>query len=315
MARGITQSDVDQAADTLLRAGERPTVDRIRQHLGTGSPNTVTRLLDVWWKALGPRLSMQQRKVDLPGAPESVAVLASQLWEQALVCAQALAADALAREREALASAQLEADSRVAAAQQASDAAREAETQACAALATAHQRLDDRQHLVDRQAAQLEDLARQRDDALNRGQQLDADLTALRSRLEALHAESEAARDAQAAHLRAVEDRAHAEIDRARQEVRELKQQTQAAEKSYSSRVRQLEGELSEARALHAEGARMLAAEQARRETLQAQQIELRRSLDAALTMHAKGEATRGRTKAKPERASPSRRAEPKTSK
>ena len=44
--KGITQEQVHRAADALLQAGERPTVDRIRAFLGTGSPNTVTRMLE-----------------------------------------------------------------------------------------------------------------------------------------------------------------------------------------------------------------------------------------------------------------------------
>lgn len=46
MARGITESDVHAAADQLVAAGERPTIERIRAHLGTGSPNTVLRWLE-----------------------------------------------------------------------------------------------------------------------------------------------------------------------------------------------------------------------------------------------------------------------------
>lgn len=56
MAKGITETDVHTAADEIVAAGERPTVERIRAHLGTGSPNTVTRWLDTWWKQLGERL-------------------------------------------------------------------------------------------------------------------------------------------------------------------------------------------------------------------------------------------------------------------
>lgn len=62
MARGITESDVHTAADEIVAAGDRPTVERIRAHLGTGSPNTVTRWLETWWQALGPRLEAQQRR-------------------------------------------------------------------------------------------------------------------------------------------------------------------------------------------------------------------------------------------------------------
>ena len=53
MARGITESDVHTAADEIVAAGKRPTVERIRAHLGTGSPNTVTRWLETWWQGLG----------------------------------------------------------------------------------------------------------------------------------------------------------------------------------------------------------------------------------------------------------------------
>ena len=59
MERGITEHDVHTAADALVAAGERPTVERIRAHLGTGSPNTVTRWLETWWRALGLRLDGQ----------------------------------------------------------------------------------------------------------------------------------------------------------------------------------------------------------------------------------------------------------------
>ncbi|WP_330970412.1 DNA-binding protein, partial [Lysobacter sp. A3-1-A15] len=73
MARGITQDDVDRAANALLLAGERPTIERVRQFLGTGSPNTVTRLLENWWQGLGTRLQVRQQKVELPDAPPAVA--------------------------------------------------------------------------------------------------------------------------------------------------------------------------------------------------------------------------------------------------
>jgi hypothetical protein len=80
--RGITQADVSQAADTLLRAGERPTVEKIRVAVGRGSPNTVGPLLDAWWKRLAGRLDAG------PAAfhrlPESVAHAAEALWMQAL---------------------------------------------------------------------------------------------------------------------------------------------------------------------------------------------------------------------------------------
>ena len=55
-SRGIISTDVDRAADALLREGERPTIERIRLRLGRGSPNTINPLLDAWWKRLAGRL-------------------------------------------------------------------------------------------------------------------------------------------------------------------------------------------------------------------------------------------------------------------
>jgi len=80
--RGVTQSDVSHAADTLLRAGERPTIDRVRQKIGKGSPNTINPLLDSWWKTLSARLD--SGPAALHRLPESVAHVAEALWMQAL---------------------------------------------------------------------------------------------------------------------------------------------------------------------------------------------------------------------------------------
>jgi Plasmid replication region DNA-binding N-term len=81
-SRGVTAGDVERAADSLLRSGERPTIDRIRQTLGSGSPNTINPLLDAWWKRLGSRLDAGPAA--LHRLPESVAHVAEALWMQAL---------------------------------------------------------------------------------------------------------------------------------------------------------------------------------------------------------------------------------------
>ena len=49
MATGITESDVWTAADALLE-GARPTIERVRQKIGRGSPNTVSPYLETWFK-------------------------------------------------------------------------------------------------------------------------------------------------------------------------------------------------------------------------------------------------------------------------
>jgi chromosome segregation ATPase len=49
MARtGVTYDDVAKAADTLQEAGIEPTVDRVRERLGTGSKSTLAPLLKRW---------------------------------------------------------------------------------------------------------------------------------------------------------------------------------------------------------------------------------------------------------------------------
>jgi hypothetical protein len=78
----ITQSDVSNAADTLLRAGQRPTIEKIRTKIGRGSPNTINPMLDAWWKTLSARLD--SGPAALHRLPEPIAHIAEALWMQAL---------------------------------------------------------------------------------------------------------------------------------------------------------------------------------------------------------------------------------------
>jgi plasmid replication DNA-binding protein KfrA len=80
--RGVTQSDVRHGADSLLRSGQRPIIDKIRAKLGRGSPNTINPLLDAWWKTLSARLDAGPAA--LHRLPETVAHVAEALWMQAL---------------------------------------------------------------------------------------------------------------------------------------------------------------------------------------------------------------------------------------
>jgi DNA-binding transcriptional ArsR family regulator len=81
-SRGVTTSDVERAADALLHDGQRPTIERVREKLGTGSPNTINPMLDAWWKKLSARLDAGPAA--LHRLPESVAHVAEALWMQAL---------------------------------------------------------------------------------------------------------------------------------------------------------------------------------------------------------------------------------------
>jgi len=80
--RAINSSDVDRAADALLRMGSRPTVEKVRATIGRGSPNTINPLLDGWWKRLAGRLDAGPAA--LHRLPEPVLLAAEGLWLQAL---------------------------------------------------------------------------------------------------------------------------------------------------------------------------------------------------------------------------------------
>ena len=58
MRTGVTIQDVTRAADQLLTAGERPTVESVRALLGTGAPATVNQLLKDYYQTLGGRLTL-----------------------------------------------------------------------------------------------------------------------------------------------------------------------------------------------------------------------------------------------------------------
>jgi hypothetical protein len=80
--RGIGAADVDRAADSLLRAGERPTIEKVRLRIGRGSPNTINPLLDAWWKRLAGRLDAGPAA--LHRLPEPVLLAAEGLWMHSL---------------------------------------------------------------------------------------------------------------------------------------------------------------------------------------------------------------------------------------
>lgn len=83
MARGITETDVFTACDALLLAGERPTIERVRQKIGRGSPNTVSPMLDAWFKGLGRRLQDPGAFAAPSDVPEPVNQAAQHFWEVA----------------------------------------------------------------------------------------------------------------------------------------------------------------------------------------------------------------------------------------
>ncbi len=238
MGRGITQDQVNTAADAILGAGENPTVEKVRAALGTGSPNTVTRMLDTWRSGLAERL---HKALQLPELPPEVGQAMTTLWQLAVGHAERLLQARLATERAALA-----ANETRLAEERTRWAATLAEAETAVAQAQTRQALAE--HACANLDGQLRDSHALREDLIQQRDRLQAMVDRQTCELEALQAErtarlaaTEQERERTAAHVRGIEDRAHQEIDRARQETKQWQQRHEAAERSYRDAVQALE--------------------------------------------------------------------------
>ena len=86
---GIQEQDVWQVADALLLEGGRPTIERIRQKLGRGSPNTVSAHLETWFRHLGARIKDPGAFSAPPDVPAPVLQAAKHFWKAALALTRA----------------------------------------------------------------------------------------------------------------------------------------------------------------------------------------------------------------------------------
>lgn len=243
MPRGITQEQVDTAADALLQLGERATVEKVRASLGTGSPNTVTRMLDAWRQGLAERL----RKVsELPELPDEVGAAMTSTWALALQHARTRTQHEVEAEREALEHSRTALDAREAeraallvsnqeATQRAEEAARRAVVET-----TALRRLVDR--LETEAKTHSEDRAR----LLAQNQTLETTCTQLREEIRTAAAKLAKERTARDEHVKAIEDRAHAEVDRVRIDLKTTYADLIAARKHHQAEVRALQNAAAE---------------------------------------------------------------------
>jgi hypothetical protein len=268
MAKGITQEQVSAAADSLVAAGEKPTVERIRAQLGTGSPNTVLRMLEVWRNTLAQRLSQM---LVLPDVPSEVGQAFAEVWRLTMTRAVSLAQATLVQEQNALLAAQTSLGQERKIWEIAIAEAQLRAQNASQATEVAEIRLADVQRLVEQQAGQVAELLQQRDSWQRRAKQLDDAFEAHKSSVNA-------ERDAQSLHLRTVEDRAHAEVDRAREEVKSVQAMLRRSEREALDVVARLEKALDAARA-----AEHLAAEQGTRAKTLEQQLSRMDGLPKAL--------------------------------
>ncbi|KQZ74476.1 hypothetical protein ASD55_08730 [Rhodanobacter sp. Root561] len=96
----MTPAAVAEAADMLLAAGERPSPDRVRALVGTGSHDVIAGFLDVWWEDLGRRIIAPAADPWTP--PPEVQQIAAMLWIRATAHARAMLATSHEEERERL---------------------------------------------------------------------------------------------------------------------------------------------------------------------------------------------------------------------
>src|SRR5690349_24279597 len=167
--RGVPLDEVFAAADALLAAGERPSVQRVRVALGRGSPNALAPVLERWWAQLARRLAQQQA---LPELPQAVAESFAAAWARALEAGHAHGEALVAPERAALAEALAKMDA-VAAAHHAALAERDQQIRQLqttseagqTALATSEARVADLQREVAALTKTATELGRQREAA------------------------------------------------------------------------------------------------------------------------------------------------------
>ena len=84
--RGIQESQVWEAADALVHEGLRPTIERVRQKIGSGSPNTVSPMLERWFATLGKRLDGHGANLadgEAHQLPLAIVQAAKLFWESA----------------------------------------------------------------------------------------------------------------------------------------------------------------------------------------------------------------------------------------
>ncbi|MDQ2696832.1 MAG: DNA-binding protein, partial [Pseudomonadota bacterium] len=146
MARpGITYDDVKETALALLGQGCAPSIQRIREQLGTGSNSTISGHLKRWRQ----EISATPRTVLPATVPEAVLEALERFWGIALEQAETLYQEARARDQEQVRAAQQARDDALGDQQQARAEAAQLHRQA-AGLSTQVRALED-QLLVERE--------------------------------------------------------------------------------------------------------------------------------------------------------------------
>lgn len=126
MARsGIRYEEVKNAAETLLSRGLSPTIQRVREVLGTGSNTTISDHLKHWQQ----RMAEAPRAILPPAIPEVVMTALDTLWKTAVQQAEAAFDEQRTAAEQVVVVAEQARDQAIAEAQQAHHAAVEARNQ------------------------------------------------------------------------------------------------------------------------------------------------------------------------------------------
>lgn len=253
MPRGITENDVWGACDALLLEGARPTIERVRQRIGSGSPNTVSPYLDTWFKHLGGRIKDPGAFSAPPALPEPVQQAAQHFWEVALAQTR-LDFDERLKEGMAAAVANVEAEkARAAEAEAAAFGALARANRLQADLADASAALEHEKLAHAAKSANLDDARRQITDLTQRVERLDTAITQARE-----HAGTEIAAAVERA--AGAERRAALEID----SERTLRAKAEKRVDSLERRIESSQAELLAERSAHVESTTRMQGELAR---------------------------------------------------
>lgn len=257
-SRGIQQEDVWSAADSLIADGLRPTIERVRQKIGRGSPNTVSPMLESWFATLATRLGVYKQDDASSDLPEALQQALKTAWEIALSKGREASAleivqaqDDLTQATQALSEREAELvrmeQVRAVKHQTLEDAVNSAKSIADGAL----ERLSEAQRLVSRRETEIHELQNRlvavetaRDADRRQNQQTTTEYHQERKKME---------ERAQATQHRWLE-----EIDRARQEIKRISSEAETAEKKFSAekivlekRIQTQEQEQSRVQALY----------------------------------------------------------------
>ncbi|SEB22617.1 DNA-binding protein [Variovorax sp. YR216] len=271
--RGIQEADVFAAADALLAEGKRPTIERVRQQIGRGSPNTVSPMLEKWFASLGERLvgapgvaGGKAAGNDPDGMPLGVRNVARLLWETARREAEEVQRGELQSVRDELLVREAAFAEAQGALAQREEAFRQARVSLDAALASSQQAREMLERQLKDHAIEAHRVRTGLEDEIRRLTALLSQSTETQERMRREHAEAIAGKDQD---LRRAEERHTAQERRMLEDVDRARQSAKQAETGFArEQHRRIQSEEAAAQTLEA-GRRML------RETQQAaQQLE-----------------------------------------